>query len=183
VVSVGADGLRLKIARIAGKWQSAEVYLLDSLGYGTYTVQVSSRLDQLDPNTVAAPLFTYSVPGQELDVEYSGSGGLIPSPNNAQFVVQPYTVPGNLARHIQPPTGQFTAQMEWRADHVTFRSWNGWSEDPAAADVIAEWTHGGRSIPLPGQERVHINLWLLNGMAPAHGVGDEIVIRSFSFRP
>src|SRR3954454_9323499 len=89
VVRVGTDGLHLKISNIDGRWQCGEVYLTKSLGYGTYTVQVSSHLDQLDSNTVADPLFIYAAPGQELDNEYSGSGGLIPSPYNAQFVAQP----------------------------------------------------------------------------------------------
>ena len=131
---------------------------------------------------MAAPLFLYAVPGQELDNEYSGPGGLIPGLNNAQFVVQPFTVPGNLARYVQPSTAQFTTQMEWRADHVTFSAWNGWSNAPAAADIISQWIYRGAYIPPPGQ-RVHINLWLLNGRAPASGAGDEMIIRSFSFRP
>lgn len=183
VVNVRADGLHLKIAMIDGKWRCGEVYLLESLGYGTYTVQVNSHLDQLDQNTVAAPLFIYAAPNQELDNEYSGTGGLIPAPNNAQFVVQPYSVSGNLVRYIQLSTAQFTSQIEWRADHVTFRTWNGWSIIPAAGDIIREWTYTGAYILPPGQERVHINLWLLNGSAPVSGVGNEMLIRSFTFQP
>ena len=183
VVSVAADGLHLRIVKIDGKWQCAEVYLLESLGYGIYTVQVSSRVDQLGRNTVAAPLFTYAAINQELDFEYGGAGGLIPGPYNAQFVVQPYTVPGNLARYVQPSTDQFTVQLEWRADHVTFRSWNGWAATPAGTDIISQWAYTGTNIPPPGQERIHINLWLLNGNAPVNGIGDEMVIRSFTYQP
>jgi hypothetical protein len=183
VVNVAADGLHLKITQINGMWQCGEVYLLQSLGYGTYTVQVSSHVDQLDPNTVAAPLFIYAAPGQELDNEYGGAGGLIPSPYSAQFVVQPYTVAGNIVRYVQPSTSQFTTQMEWRADHVTFRAWNGWSTAPAPGDIIYQWTYTGGYIPPPGQERVHINLWLLNGDAPVSGNGDEMVVSSFTFQP
>jgi hypothetical protein len=183
VVSVGADGLHLKINQINGLWQCGEVYLLESLGYGTYTVKVSSHLDNLDKNTVAAPLFIYAAPGQELDIEYSGADGLIPSPYTGQFVVQPYTVPGNIMRYTQPSTAQFTVQMEWQADHVTFSAWNGWSAVPAASDMIYQWTYTASYIPPVGQERVHINLWVLNGNAPVRGVGDEMVISSFNFQP
>jgi hypothetical protein len=183
VVNVAADGLHLKITMVDGHWQCGEVYLLESLGYGTYTVQINSQLNQLDRNTVAAPLFIYAAPGQELDNEYSGAGGLIPSPNNAQFVVQPYSVSGNIVQYVQPSTSQFTSQIEWRADHVTFRAWNGWSNVPAAGDVIQEWTYTGAYIPSPGRERVHINVWLLNGSAPLRGIGDEMVISSFTFQP
>ena len=108
VVQVAADGLHLKTTLINGIWQCGEVYLTESLGHGTYTVQVSSRLDQLDRNTVAAPLFIFAAPGQELDNEYSAIGGLVPSPNNAQFVVQPFTILGNITFYLQPPSAQFT---------------------------------------------------------------------------
>ncbi len=183
VVSVAADGLHLKMNQINGLWECGEVYLNQSLGYGTYTVHVSSRLDQLDQNTVAAPLFIYAASGQEFDNEYSGSGGLIASPNNAQFVVQPYTVPGNIVEYIQPPTAQFTSQMEWSADHIAFSAWSGWSSTPSETDVIYQWYYTGSYIPVPGQERVHINLWLWNGNAPLSGTGDEMVINSFTFQP
>jgi len=183
VVNVAADGLHLKDVQINGMWQCGEIYLTQSLGYGTYTVQVASHLDQLDQNTVAAPLFIYAAPGQELDNEYSGPGGLVPNPYNAQFVVQPYTVPGNIVYYTQPSTTQFSTQMEWRSDHVTFTSWNGWSNPPAPGDIIYQWTYTGGNIPPVGQERVHINLWLLNGNAPLSGNGDEMVINSFTFQP
>jgi uncharacterized repeat protein (TIGR03803 family) len=183
VVDVAADGLHLKINQINGIWQCGEVYLTQSLGYGTYTVQVASHLDQLDQNTVAAPLFIYAGINQELDNEYSGPGGLIPSPNNAQFVVQPYNVPGNTVRYVQPSTAQFTSQMDWRSDHVTFTTWNGWSSTPASSDIINQWRYTGEYIPPPGQERVHINLWLYGGNAPVSGIGDQMVIHSFAFQP
>jgi hypothetical protein len=181
VVSVAPDGLHLKITQINGMWQCGEVYLLGSLGHGTYTVQVGSPLNDLDLNTVAAPLFIYEAPGQELDNEYSGMGGLIASPDNAQFVVQPYTVPGNLMPSVQPSTSQFTSQMEWAVNYVTFLAWNGWSGTPAPADIIYQWTYTGAYIPPVGQDRVHINLWLLNGSAPVSGTGDGMVINSFNF--
>ncbi len=183
VVSVQGDGLHLKITQLDGNWVCSEVFLQNSLGYGTYTMKVASRLDNLDTNIVAAPMFIYASTSAELDNEYSGMGGLIPSPNNAQFVVQPYFVSGNIVRYLQPTTSQFTTQIEWRADHVTFTSWNGWSDSPLAGDIIYQWTYTGPYIPAVGSERVRINLWLLNGAAPTNGVGDEMVISSFSFNP
>lgn len=182
VVHVAADGLHFMNNQINGLWQSGEVYLTQSLGYGTYTVQVSSHLDQLNQNTVAAPLFIYASTSQELDNEYSGLGGLVPQPYNAQFVVQPYTTPGNIVYYTQPPTAQFTTQMQWASDHVTFIAWNGWSSTPAPSDIIYQWTYTGNNIPIPGQERVHMSLWLLNGNAPTTGVGDAMIIHSFAYQ-
>lgn len=183
VVSVAADRLHLRIRNIGGQWVCGEVYLLDSLGFGKYTVKVNSRLDQLDRNTVAAPLFVYTSTAEELDNEYSGPGGLIPAPQNAQYAAQPYTTPGNINRYVHPSVDQFTTQIEWRADRVVFRSWKGWANVPGAGDVIKEWTYTGPNIPVRGPERVHINLWLLSGAAPASGLGDELVIEGFTFEP
>ena len=189
VVSVACDGsLHLQINQINGVWQSAEVFLTKSLGYGTYTVKVASHLDQLPLNTVAAPLFIYAAPGQEFDNEYSGPDGLttIAAPNNAQFVVQrpdgQFISGTNLLTYPQPSTAQFTTQMVWSATQVTFTSWNGWANDPTSNTEIATWTYNGAPIPQPGQERVHINLWLYGGTAPATGTGNEMTINSFSFQ-
>ncbi len=181
VVGVQSDGLHLKITNIGGNWQSAEVYLTKSLGYGTYTVKIASRLDNLDPSTVAAPLFIYAGPNQEFDNEYSGLGGLIPGPNNAQVVVQPYYVTGNIVRYVQPSTAQFTSQIEWRSDHVTFRTWDGWNAQPSS--YIVNWTYAGGYNFQPGSERVHINLWLYGGASPMKGVGDEMIVNSFAYQP
>jgi hypothetical protein len=184
VVSVQPDGLHLNIVNIGGHWQSAEVYLLEALSYGTYTVQVASYLDQLDLSTVAAPIFLYAGVNQEVDNEYSGSGGLIPSPYNAQFVVQPYTVPGNLYRYVQPHTNQFTVQVTWTSAGLTFESWAGWGAACSSAGLgspIAQWTYSDGNNPPPGA-KVHINLWLNNGNAPVT-IADSTIIHCFSFMP
>jgi hypothetical protein len=73
--------------------------------------------------------------------------------------------------------------MEWRAGHVTFTAWNGWSDTPAASDIIYQWTYTGGNIPPVGIERVRANLWLLNGGAPFVGMGDEMILNSFNFQP
>jgi hypothetical protein len=83
-------------------------------------VQVVSHLDQLDRNTVAAPLFIYAAPGQELDNEYSGTGGLVPDPYDAQFVVQPYRLLKDAARlSLRSAAGPFRSlgRLSVRPDH------------------------------------------------------------------
>lgn len=183
VVHVAADGVHLKPTLLNGTWQCGDIYVNQSLGYGTYTVQVSSNLAQLDQNIVASPLYIYVGPNQELDNEYSGSGGLITAPYNAQFVVQPFKVSGNLMPYVQPSTAQFTTQMDWQSDHVTFTVWNGWASAPASGTLISQWTYTGNNIPPAGQERARMTVWLYNGSAPLNGVGNEMVINSFSFQP
>ena len=176
--------MHLKIVHLNGVWQSVGVYLLDALGYGTYTVQVSSDLDSLDQSTVACPIFLYASDTQEFDNEYSGLGGMIAAPYTAQFVVQPapYVPLENVVQYIQPSTARFTTQMEWSASKIVFQSWNGWATSPAPGDIIQRWTYTGAHVPPPVQANVRINLWLHRGAAPVSGVGDAMVIRSFAFQ-
>ncbi len=96
--------------------------------------------------------------------------------------MQPYDRTDNLVRYVQPAGNQFTTQMQWRTDRV-FRAWTGWSTAPATRDVIQKWTYTGPDIPPPGQERVRMKLWPLNGATPTSGAGDEMVVRSFTFEP
>jgi hypothetical protein len=54
---------------------------------------------------------------------------------------------------------------------------------PAPSDIINQWTYTGSYVPPIGNERVRINLWLLNGAQPTSGSGDAMIIHSFSFQP
>ena len=80
-VRVDAKGrLHLRIAKTQGRWYSAEIGLDHSLGYGTYTWTLASRVDQLDANAVLG-LFTYDDTSpahahREIDIEASRSTAL-----------------------------------------------------------------------------------------------------------
>ncbi|MBI4425951.1 MAG: PEGA domain-containing protein [Candidatus Kerfeldbacteria bacterium] len=175
--------LHLKIVYRDGKWYCSEVLLPQSLGFGVYTVQIDSRLDGLDQYLVVAPVFTFESGTRELDFE-AGGDVLIPGANNGQFVVQPYTRAGNLVRFVMPAEAQTSCRIEWRADHVQFTVWKGHGSFPQAPeDVIYDWTYTGPDIPPPGGERLHANIWLFNGQAPANGEGAELILRSFTFQP
>jgi hypothetical protein len=169
--------LHLRIAKAHGRWRSAEITLDRSLGYGTYTWTLASRVDQLDANAVLG-LFTYddtssAFSHREIDIEASrwGSPG---ATTNAQFVVQPWDRPGNLRRirlrSKVPATLSFTwtkTGLTWRAPHATPSS----------------YTYRGSDRPPRGNERARINLWLHGGRAPARGKAVEVVVRSFRFQP
>jgi len=178
-VWVDGDGLHLTIRRDGDRWYASEVFSTTSLGYGTYRFTVDSSLDALDEQAVFAG-FVYEAADREIDIEFSR---FLAAPMNAQYVIQPYGIAGNLERFDMPGTIPTTHQFTWSADRVDFKSWIGDRDEPEPDDIIAAWTYTGASIPPPGQERMHFNFWLFDGRPPRSGKGDEIVIRAFHHEP
>jgi hypothetical protein len=178
--SVDAAGsLHLKIAKSASTWTCAEIIGPTSYGYGTYTFTLASSVGSLDPNVVLG-LFTWSdralYAHREIDIEVARWGNAA-DPTNAQYVAQPYSTANHLQRFTQPATTTSTQSFTWRAGQVSWKSVDG------SGSQIASYAYGGKDVPLPGDERVHLNLWLFNGNGPTDGQPVEVVVRSFSFAP
>ena len=178
-VWVDGQGLHLKITYQNGHWTCSEIYLLESLGYGKYTFQLSTRVDSLDYRAVFAG-FVYESPTREIDMEFSQ---VLADPNNAQYVIQPYTHSGNIFRFLMTPNVYSTHQFIWQADSIKFTSWQGHEETPHPDSIIQTWTYTGTTIPPPGAERMRFNLWLFGGNPPLSGVGDEVIVKFFKFEP
>jgi hypothetical protein len=161
------------------KWWMPECYMLQSLGYGTYTVRLDSPVNDLNPSSVFSP-FVYENLSREMDIEFSKA---LATPLNAQYVVQPYDHAGNRVKFTMTDAPQSTHRLVWHADHLDFSSWSGWADAPTPATLIYEWTYTGDDIPPPGGERAHFNLWSVGGAAPADGIGDEVIVKSFNWTP
>jgi hypothetical protein len=178
--------LHLRIERRHGHWYCAELTTEHALGYGTYRFHVTGRLADLDPNVVLG-LFTWDDHGgehhREIDVELSRWGD--PSGANAQFVVQPYRTPENIHRFdIAGPRAGTTQAFDWTAERVEF--WSLWGHvDPAMTSegLIDHWVNAGSDVPTPSDAHVHVNLWLMDGLAPTDGRSAHIVLSGFSFAP
>ncbi len=175
--------LHLRIAQHNGDWHSSEVLTDQSLGYGTYTFGVDSRLDEIDPNAVLG-LFTYDTAPdfshREIDIEFSRWSD--PANDVGQFVVQPYTNPRNMFRFpVGSRVGETTHRFDWRAGRIEFHSFYGRDFPPAPGDLIAHWIFQGAGVPREGAGRARINLWQFKGAAPARGQAQEIVINRFEF--
>ncbi len=194
----GAGDLHLKINRVGNRWRSAEVIDrsanpgLSTPGYGTYTFQVKSRVDNLDANAVLG-LFTWDddpasdvYAHREIDFE-AARWGNPNDPTNAQFVVQPWNAsPEHLLRITLPPGDIATThRFTWQPGRVDFMSWTGNSAEPGSPfDIIASHTYEGTDVPpAGGTEHIHLNLWLLNGSPPLGNQEVEVVIRDVSFQP
>ena len=176
----GSGALHLRVARNAtGTWTCAEIVGPVSYGYGTYTFTLASAVNALDPNAVLG-LFTWSdratYAHRELDIEFARWGNAA-DPANAQYVEQPYAAAGHLLRFAQPAVTTSAHAFTWSPGRIAWRSVDG------GGTLIAEYAYAGSDVPRPGDERVHLNLWLFNGQAPASGNPVEVIVRSFAFTP
>lgn len=129
--SVWVDGngfLHLKVRKINGVWNSAEVVLDQSLGYGRYVVYTTSRVDLLDKNLVLG-MFTYDnsapeVNYRELDIEISRWGDA--NKDIGQFVVQTDKPVNNILRFPVQLNGDYSSHViDWRADKIYFQMMHG----------------------------------------------------------
>jgi hypothetical protein len=124
---VDASGaLHLRINKKRGRWACAEVELTRSLGYGTYVV-VMRDTTHLDPAVVLS-MNTFDDWGgdqhyRELDIEL-GRWGDPSSRNNAQYGVQPFYVPGNVAP-FTVPKGALTHSLHWESGRASFKTIRG----------------------------------------------------------
>lgn len=158
------------------RWRSAEVFASNSLGYGTYRWTVAGDVSNLDPNVVLG-LFTWSdndaEAHREIDVEVARWGSTT-DPTNAQYVVQPWDTQGHLVRFAQPAATTSVFEFTWAPGQVSFRS-------TAGAATVSTWSYSGTDVPTPGDEKTHMNLWLMNGSAPNNGQAVEVVLSNFRF--
>lgn len=173
--------LHLTVAQDAtGQWQSSEVVLQPSLGYGTYCFDVEGMPRPLDPNVVLG-MFTWTddpvQDHRELDIELS-EWGQAGGPTG-RYSVQPYAVPGHTYSFNEDLTQPVRQCMQWRPGRVSFATWQGTSTPPADSMVASRVFDDG--VPQPRDEQVRINLWLLDGLAPSDGQAAEVVLAGFQF--
>ena len=173
--------LHLRIAKVSGKWTCAEVSLTRSLGYGTYSFVVRDT-SHLEPAAVFG-MFTWDYSGaeqnyREVDIEISRFGD--PASKNAEYVVQPYYVPANVAR-FTTPSGTLTHSFHWEPGRISFRSVRG-SQAGAGTTTFAEhvFTSG---VPSHGIESIRMNLYVYGSAKIPLESGAEVVIEKFEYLP
>lgn len=173
--------LHLRISGSPGKWTAAEVKLVRSLGYGTYSFQVRDA-SHLEPSAVLT-LITWDGVGtesdrHELDVELSRWGNL--DNTNVNYVVQPYYVRENVLAFRVPP-GSYTHAFRWEPGKVTFSTSVGSGSSGKGSLVNQHVFTSG--IPSPEGHSVRIGLYVFNqGQIPLKSQ-NEIVIDKFEFFP
>lgn len=167
--------LHMRITFRDGRWNCARVEMAKSYGYDKYVFYVSSRPDSLDRQVVWG-LYTYKNDGEEIDIEFSRWG--IDNNQEAQYTIQPSSVPGNKARFRMDLEGSYSTHIiDWGRKRIDFASYHGHRLKPDNTNqVIASWSYSGSNIPPDSDERLKINLWLFRGTPPSDGQETEVVV-------
>jgi hypothetical protein len=173
--------MHLRIAQAGGDWTCAEVTLSRRLGYGLYRFVVRD-VSHLEPAAVLS-MFTWDGVAadqnhREVSIELSQWGEA--GSTNAQYVVQPYYVPANVAR-FAAPSGPLTHTLRWEPGRATFRTVRGPGPSPGQP-LVAEhsFTSG---VPSPGNERLRMNLYFFRRAAQPLQKEAEVVVEEFEYLP
>jgi hypothetical protein len=178
----GKGALHLKIYKKGDKWSCAEVVLDHSLGYGTYTTVVRD-VSKLEPSTVLG-FVTFDDWGgeqhyREMDAEF-GRWGDASRKTNAQFGIQPFFVPANVAP-FDAPVGELTSSMQWQPDHAKFRIVRGDSMKPGAPVVFEHAFDSG--VPTRGRETYQFLFYVVASDKSPQQQDAEVVIEKFQYLP
>jgi hypothetical protein len=177
----GNSHLHLLINNMSGYWLCSELISDTSLGFGTYTFNLKSRVDNLDLHAVIG-IFTWddvakyspSVPEdyyREYDIEFSYWS--TPGNDVGQYVIQPWNFPENIFRFPVGSEINTIHQWTWKKDTIEFISMH---ED---SSIIARFEYTGDQFKYPGAENIRINLWLNFGQAPSGF--QEAILSGFEF--
>jgi len=178
-----SGALHLRISNKPEGWTCAQVVLARSLGYGTYNFVVRDTA-RLDPAVVLS-LHTFDDSAgdkhfREWDIEI-GRWGRAASRENAQFGIQPFYVPGNLARFTEP-TGTLTYSMLWEPGRAVFKAFRGSSIQSGDARPFYEHTFTA-GVPSPGQELLQAMFYIVASNQNPLQKNTEVVIDRFEYLP
>jgi len=178
----GSRALHLRISNKPAGWTCAQVVLARSLGYGTYNFVIRDTA-RLDPAVVLS-LHTYDDSAgdqyfREWDIEI-GRWGRIASRENAQFGIQPFYVPGNLARFTEPP-GTLTYSLLWEPGRAVFKAFRG-SLIQSGAWPFYEHTFTA-GVPSPGQELLEVMFYIVASKKSPRQMKTEVIIDRFEYLP
>jgi hypothetical protein len=176
-----AGALHLRVTKRGVDWICSEVKLTRNLGYGTYRFTVRD-ISRLEPSAVLT-LSTWDGVGveenrRELDIEISRWGSA--TNDNAQYVVQPYYIPVNVAP-FAAPTGGLTHSIRWERGRASFSTAVS-SHTGRTPRVMSEhvFTSG---VPPAGGDSVRMNVYVFGkGQTPLKD-GFEVVVDKFEYLP
>jgi len=115
---------------------------------------------------------------REVNIQISRWGD--PASKNAQYQIQPFYIPANVARLYVPP-GELTHSFRWEPGKITFRTFRGARAEPAS-EIIGEhiFTSG---VPSPGAESVRMAIYVFGSPENLQRNGAEVVVDKFEYLP
>lgn len=176
-----SGAMHMRIKKKPQGWTCAHVILTRSLGYGTYIV-VLRDTSHLDPAVVLS-MHTFDSMGgdqhyRELDVEV-GRWGDATNKHNAQYGIQPFYVPGNVAQFSEP-SGTLTHTMLWEPGRASFNTVRGASARSGPAVYQHTFTSG---VPSPGTELLEFMLYIVASDKTPLEKDTEVVVEKFEYLP
>ena len=196
--------LHMRITKRNGKFYCPELFTTQTVGYGTYTFYIASRVNNLDRNTVLG-LFTWNDKNcvtnanSEVDIEFTRWGDAN-DPDVINYSIQPTNAGQETDRFTKWPmsfNGNNTIHfMNWTPSLVTWSSYEGHSNPPPPGNLISSWSFDDNNLPkikeecnsnpivIPSPEsntHLSLNLWLDRGRYPSDDMEVEVVIRSIEF--
>jgi len=176
-----SGALHLRIKKKGDRWSCAEVSLTRSLGYGNYILVVRDT-SHLEPAAVLS-MDTYDEWAgeqhyRELDLSIGQWGQA--REKNAQYAIQPFYVPGNLAEFTEPQ-GTLTHSLHWESGRVTFKTVRGPSMK-AGAPLVSEHVFTS-AVPAPGRELLYLAFFVVASEKNPLQNENEVVIEKFNYLP
>ena len=191
VDELGKLHLKISYNEVTQKWECADIYTTQNLGFGKYEWWIDSRLDQMDKNVVLG-LFNYPTGlnspdgSNEIDIEFSRWG--VENANVGNYVVYPARLLSGYSKWSNSfpvsLSGSYTTQrFTWSSSAVNFQSLHGWQSDNTNLFYSKSFTPSRKKAKtyIPQQALpIHINLWLFRGMAPSNNQPVEVIIGKFT---
>ena len=177
-----SGALHMQIKKKSDKWSCAEIYLNRGLGYGTYSVTVRDT-SHIDPAAVFT-MYTFEDSAgeqhyREMDLEVSRWGDTA-NKNNAQYVVQPFYIPGNVFAFTTPST-TLTYVLRWESGHATFKTFRGGSTG-AGTQLVSEHEFSS-GIPEPGNAIPRLIFYVVASDKNPMQKPSEVVVEKFEYLP
>jgi hypothetical protein len=182
--NIGTDpsgALHLRIIKKPKGWTCAHMILTRSMGYGTYIFVVRDT-SHLQP-AVELSMHTFDPDAgsqhyREVDIEI-GRWGDAESKYNAQYGIQPFYVPGNVAQFAEP-SGTLTHTMHWESGRASFETTRG--SNPHVGKVISQhvFTSG---VPSAGQELLEFMFYIVPSEKYPVEKESEVVVEKFEYLP
>lgn len=174
-----SDGdLVMKVTKEDGDFYCSEFYLDNSLGYGTYQIDINQKVEEianLDENIVFG-FFLYKNDEYEIDIEISKWGQKGKNAPNMDYISQPY-IENKSGILFKLPEGHQNTRHSflWAPDKIYWKA-----EDIDTKELLYEWTAYSNLRKEDNAFVLHFNFWMMSGIAPK--VDEQtITITDFKF--